>query len=112
MLVGLALDARVVIRPPFDGLGWPGVLALLFLSVVAGLAMGEVYFRSVRASARRLAEGGSPAWWLGLGALRLSLLALGLAAVAQGGALPLLVAALGILIARGWILRRTGEDGR
>ena len=99
-----------MIRAPFDALSPAGVFALLVLCAVAGTGMGVVYFRSVRASARWLAEGGGGGWLLGLAALRLTLLAVGLLAVTRLGALPLLVAAAGIVMARGIVLRAVERE--
>lgn len=80
-------------------------LALAALFAAAGLAFGGAYFAALRRTADLLAGGGPrfwPAAWT-LGRLAAAIIFLGIAA--KAGALPLLTALAGFLLARAPALR-------
>lgn len=110
MLVGLALDARIMIRPPFDGWGPAGTLALLAACVVAGFVLGRFYFGALRTSTRWLTEGRGAGRVAGLAVLRLATLTAGLLVIVQAGGLPLLAATAGILAARSRTIRAVRQE--
>lgn len=89
--------------------GW-GHLALLVACLAGGAAAGLLYFRLLGWGLRLLSANRPVAWVLLLALARFGLLAALLYAVArQGGALPLLTAALGVLGGRRLALRGTGR---
>lgn len=91
------LFAQVATLPP---------LALGVLGLAGGFGLGLVHFASL-GRVLALYASGAPAWKaLALTLGRFGLLALVLAGLAALGAVPLLAGAVGILIARGVILRR------
>lgn len=84
------------------------------LSTVAWLAVGgligALHFFTLHWNVALLAAGRAPALALGLQLLRLALVGAALAGVAiEGGALPLLLAAAGILAARAVAVRRVAR---
>ena len=76
------------------------------LALTAGLAGGWAFFASLRRGVERWLAGGAGATLLLLQALRLLLMAALLAVAALAGAVPLLAATLGVLLARQLVLRR------
>ncbi|PIP97289.1 MAG: hypothetical protein COW75_07055 [Rhodobacterales bacterium CG18_big_fil_WC_8_21_14_2_50_71_9] len=82
-----------------------GLLALP-LCFLGGLLLGLVHFSALRATAALIVGGGSALLGLVLTLGRVALLGAGLCAAAQGGALALLAAAAGVLVARALMLRR------
>ncbi len=70
------------------------------------LALGMAYFRSLRWTAERFATGDGVKLAAGVVVLRFVLLGGVLALVSRQGALPLLLAALGVFIARAIVLRQ------
>jgi F1F0 ATPase subunit 2 len=74
-----------------------------------GLALGILYFRGVWWNVRLFADGRRAAIAIALGLVRFALLAGVLAAVSREGALPLLLTALGLLIARPIVMRTAGK---
>jgi hypothetical protein len=105
VLVGLAMDARAMTQLFATG---HDVFALLLKSC-AWLAMGGLvgtfHFLTLRRSARMLAIGSSLSAGLMLHLIRFPITAGALIVIAQYGALPLLAATLGILVARTAVLR-------
>ncbi|SDS51748.1 F1/F0 ATPase, subunit 2 [Bradyrhizobium canariense] len=88
----------------------PGAMVLdLAGHFVAGLLLGLVYFRSLWWNARLFVAGERVVTTIGLMLGRFVLLGGLLTLVSFEGALPLLVMALGILIARSVFMRRVGE---
>lgn len=77
--------------------------------LLAGGLLGLAHFASLRANARLFAGGGA-ARAFGLQALRFALLAAGLGGLARFGAAALLAGALGLLLARGAVLRRVARE--
>ena len=80
--------------------------------LAAGIALGALYFRVVWRSARLFAEGGRAATVIVLTAGRFAVLGGLLALASLEGALPLLMMALGVLIARSAALRGRREIAR
>lgn len=72
--------------------------ACLFVAV--GLVLGAAHFLGLYANARLYVCPGATGKAIGLHALRIALTSLGLVAIAQFGAAPLLAAFVGFLIAR------------
>ena len=84
------------------------LLPILFLAL--GAAIGAAHFSAVALDARLLVSGGSA---LGAAAIRLGRIALTvglLTAAAISGAPSLMTAAIGLLAARQWAIRRFGPD--
>ncbi len=73
--------------------------------LLAGLGVGAAHFALLRRNAALYVSAGGFLGALGLQALRIAGVAAGLTFAAWHGALPLLLAALGIMIARPLILR-------
>lgn len=76
-----------------------------------GLALGLVHFATLRRVTALYLEEGSPALAIGLQLLRLGVLAVVMVLLAQHGAAPLLGGALGVIVARQVIIRRTRKEG-
>lgn len=72
---------------------------------VAGLIAGAIYFALLRWNVTLYASGNRTRLAVGLQMVRLALLACALAGVAVQGGEPLLVSALGVLLARPLIMR-------
>lgn len=85
------------------------VLLVLLANLLLGLGVGLVYFRAVWCSAQTFAAGRSIWLVLLLAAGRLVLLGGALAVISREGALPLLLAALGVLVSRALVMRRVGR---
>ena len=77
--------------------------------LIAGMILGVLYFRSLWWNACRFARGGRVTTMIALMIGRYALLAGLLTLVSLEGALPLLVMALGVLIARSVVVRRVRE---
>ena len=88
--------------------GLAGPLALLGLAahLAAGFAVGVVYFLAIWRSANRLAAGASRTFVLAATAGRIALLVGSLTLASREGAPALLTLALGLLIARAFVLRK------
>ncbi len=97
---------------PFESLPAWAKLFSLGAHLAAGTALGALYFRAVRWSARLFAEGGRAATVVVLTAGRFAVLGGLLALASLEGALPLLMMALGVLIARSAALRGRREIAR
>lgn len=82
--------------------------ASLFL--LAGLLAGALHFALLRWNATLYARPGGLPWAIGLQLLRMIAIAALLLFAAWHGALPLLLTALGIAIARPILLRRLGRS--
>lgn len=81
------------------------VLAVSAVLALSGLAFGAVYFAALRRSAARLAGDGEALRAAGTALGRIVVAAIFFAAAARFGALPLLAALLGFLIARTLFVR-------
>lgn len=80
-------------------LGWAAWLAL-------GVLLGGIYFHMLRRSVDLLVGDGSALWAVLLTLGRLAIVGTGLALASLQGAMPLLLAALGLLIGRKLVMRR------
>lgn len=79
---------------------------VVFLALLCGIGIGVAYFYALRVTADVIVAGGSPLRALGLTFGRLALMATGLYVAALNGALPLLAALSGVLIAKAISLRQ------
>lgn len=79
------------------------------IGFVVGMILGVVHFGALWWNTRLYTEGGSTALALALQLGRFVVLAVVLAGIALLGALPLLTAALGLLLARRLVVRRLGK---
>ena len=75
-------------------------------NLAAGIALGTLYFRGLWRNVRRFAGGGGAAATIALMIARFALLGGLLTLASLEGALPLLVMALGVFIARAAVVRR------
>ncbi len=112
MLVGLEMDEERMSFLSLDPLPAPAVSFGLAIHLAAGTLLGILYFRSLWWTVRRFAAGGraltAVAWMIGRTVLLCCLLTL----ASLEGALPLLMMALGMLLARSAIMRRVRETAR
>ena len=81
------------------------------LSGVAGFGLGLLYFAALRFSVAAFASGGGWVVPMVLTGARIGGIALALGIAAKFGAIPLLSAFLGFLVARGVALRRSRVSG-
>jgi F1F0 ATPase subunit 2 len=84
----------------------PVDMAVLALYPAAGIVLGALYFVLVHRTARLHAAAGSAGRIVALYALRLALAVIVFWAIAQQGALPLLLALAGFIVARMLVMRR------
>ncbi len=77
--------------------------------LIAGLAVGALYFASIWWSARQFADGGRVAMTIAVSLLRLAGLGGLLMLASFHGAGPLLAMALGVVLARFAVMRGTRE---
>lgn len=87
----------------------PGPLAGAALGLGVGLVAGAGYFASLWWNTQLYLSGGRALLAILIQAARFALLLVALAALALFGALPLLMGAVGLLIARTLVLRRLGR---
>ncbi len=92
----------------FDGLRPWTMLLSLPAHLAAGIALGVLYFRAVWWNARLFALGARATATIALMIGRFALLAGLLTLASLEGAVPLLVMAFGVLIARSAVMRRLG----
>lgn len=92
--------------PYFDAVPPWARLLILLLHLPAGFALGVVYFHSLWWTIRRLDGDGRVGTVVAVMAGRLAVVGGLLALASLEGALPLLLAALGVLIARPLVMRR------
>lgn len=86
-----------------------GPLAGAALGLGVGLAAGAAYFATLWWNTRLYLSGGRALLAVLIQAARFALLLVALAALALFGALPLLMGALGLLVARTLVVRRLGR---
>lgn len=79
-----------------------GLAAALVLGLIAGFVLGVLHFKTLRLVSDRLVQGDMCAVALQLG--RFALLGLALFGLAKLGAVPLLAATAGLLVARGRVV--------
>jgi len=95
--------------PSFDAASaWTEVIGLA-THLVAGIALGILYFRNLWWNVRRFTHGGSLLATIALMIGRFVLLGALMTLASLEGALPLLMLALGVLIARSAVMRRVRE---
>jgi F1F0 ATPase subunit 2 len=106
LLVRMEVDAKRMSVTAFNILpNWaaiPGLVAHL----IAGIGLGIIYFHALCWNARLFAEGASPAFTIGLLIGRFLLMGSLLALASLEGAMPLLIMALGLLVARPVVMHR------
>jgi F1F0 ATPase subunit 2 len=109
MLVGMEMDGERMTSLYFNSLPtWVMVLSLV-AHLVVGVVLGIVYLQSLWWNARRFTGGGRVATTIAVMIGRFVLLGILLTLASLEGALPLLVMALGILIARSVVMRGIRE---
>jgi F1F0 ATPase subunit 2 len=94
---------------PFDSLPAGAMLISLAAHLAAGIAFGAFYFHAVWWSACLFASGGRATTAIALMIGRFALLGGLLALASFEGALPLLVMALGIVVARSAVVHKIRE---
>jgi F1F0 ATPase subunit 2 len=110
VLVGLEVDEkRMTGHGILFGHFPPWSLALAHFGV--GLGLGMLYFHGVWWNVRLLADGRGAGVAIALGLVRFALLAGVLWASSLEGAMPLLLTALGVLVARPIVKRMVGGTG-
>jgi F1F0 ATPase subunit 2 len=109
MLVGMEMDGERMTSLYFNALPTWAIMLSLAAHLAAGIMLGLVYFRSLWWNARRIAAGGRVATTIAVMIGRFVLLGFLLTLASLEGALPLLVMALGILIARSVVMRSIRE---
>jgi F1F0 ATPase subunit 2 len=109
MLVGMEMDAERMISLYFNSLPTWAMATSLAAHLAAGVMLGIIYFRSLWWNARRFSAGGRVATTVAVMIGRFVLLGLLLTLASLEGALPLLLMALGILIARSLVMRKIRE---
>jgi hypothetical protein len=108
MLVRLEMDAARVNIFSFDLI--PACAVLVFaIHLGVGFGVGILYFRSLWWSARRFAGQGGVATIIALTICRFALIGGVLALASLEGALPLLMMALGVLVARFAVTKEVRE---
>jgi F1F0 ATPase subunit 2 len=103
------MDAERMISLSFNSLPTWAIALSLAAHLVAGTILGIFYFRSLWWNARRFSAGGRVAATIAVMIGRFVLLGALLTLASLEGALPLLVMALGVLIARSFVMRKVGE---
>ncbi|MEJ0069366.1 MAG: ATP synthase subunit I [Pseudomonadota bacterium] len=106
MLVRLEMDAGRMSFLTFDSLPTWAMLLDLAAHLAAGIGLGALYFRGLWWNARRFARAGHLPSSIALMIGRIALLGGVLVVASLEGALPLLLTALGVLIARPAVMRR------
>jgi F1F0 ATPase subunit 2 len=103
------MDAERMISLSFNGMPtWAMVLSLV-AHLVAGIMLGIFYFRSLWWNAQQFSSSGRVATTITVMIGRFVLLGVLLASASLEGALPLLVMASGVLIARSFVMRKVRE---
>ena len=93
----------------FSNLSAWGTCLSLAAYLAAGIAVGVIYFRSLWWNARRFTAGDRTATTIAVMIGRFVVLGVVLTLASLEGALPLLLMALGVLIARSVVVRQIGE---
>jgi F1F0 ATPase subunit 2 len=109
MLVRLEMDEERMRFLSFDSLPlWPTLFSVV-VDIIGGIVLGILYFRSLWWITRRFTEGGRATTTIALMIARFALLVGLLTLASLEGALPLLMMALGVLIARTVVMREVRE---
>jgi F1F0 ATPase subunit 2 len=109
MFFRMEMDGERMTSLSFSSLPAWGTCLSLAAHLVAGIVVGVIYFRSLWWNARRFTMGGHVATTVAVMIGRFLTLGLLLTLASLEGALPLLLMALGVLIARSVVVRRIGE---
>jgi F1-F0 ATPase (N-ATPase) AtpR subunit len=109
MLVRLEMDAERMNFAPLDTLPAWAVLLRLAAHLGLGFALGILYFRSLWWAARRFTGRGRLVTTIALTIGRFALVGGVLTLASLEGALPLLIMALGMLVARFAVMNRLQE---
>jgi F1F0 ATPase subunit 2 len=106
---GMEMDGERMTSLSFGGLpAWATCLSLA-AHLAAGIVVGVLYFRSLWWNARRFTSGSHVATTISVMIGRFVILGVVLALASLEGALPLLLMALGVVVARSLVMRRIGE---
>ena len=105
MLVRLEMDEERMSFLSFDSVPAWAVLLSLAAHMATGIALGLLYFRCIWWNVRRFTGGGGVLSMIVIAIGRFVLLGGLLALASREGALPLLMLALGVLIARSIVTR-------
>jgi F1F0 ATPase subunit 2 len=109
MFFGMEMDGERMTSLSFNSLpAWATYFGLA-AQLAAGIIVGVLYFRSLWWNARRITAGGRVSTTIAVMIGRFVVLGVLLTLASLEGALPLLVMALGILIARALVMRRIRE---
>jgi F1F0 ATPase subunit 2 len=109
MLVGLEMDGKQMTSLSLNNLpNWATLLSLA-AHLAAGIMVGVLYFRSLWWNARRVTAGNRMSTTIAVMIGRFVILGTVLTLASLEGALPLLLMALGIVIARFLVMRRIRE---
>jgi F1F0 ATPase subunit 2 len=103
------MDAGRMSLPSYDELPPWAMLLSLAAHLAVGIMVGTLYFRALWWNTRRLALGGRATTAIALSVGRFVLLGGLLLLASREGALPLLILALGVLLARFVVMRRVRE---
>jgi F1F0 ATPase subunit 2 len=109
MFFGMEMDGERMTSLSFSSLPAWGTCLSLAAHLAAGIVVGVAYFRSLWWNARRFTMGGHVATTIAVMIGRFVILGVVLTLASLEGALPLLLMALGVLIARYAVVRRIGE---
>jgi F1F0 ATPase subunit 2 len=103
------MDAERMSFPSYGDLPPWAMLLSLATHLAVGLMVGMLYFRALWWNTRRIALGGRVTTVIALSIGRFVLLGGLLFLASREGALPLLILALGVLVARFFVMRRVRE---
>jgi F1F0 ATPase subunit 2 len=109
MFFRMEMDGERMTSLSFMSLSAWGTCLSLAAHLAAGIVVGVIYFRSLWWNARRFTMGGRVATTIAVMIGRFVILGAVLTLASLEGALPLLLMALGVLIARSVVVRRIGE---
>jgi F1F0 ATPase subunit 2 len=109
MLVGMEMDGERMTSLSFGSLPAWATLLSLAAYLAAGVIVGVLYFRSLWWNAHRFTAGGRASTTIVVMIGRFVMLGVVLTLASLEGALPLLLMALGVLIARSVVVRQIGE---
>jgi F1F0 ATPase subunit 2 len=109
MFFRMEMDGERMTSLSFSSLPAWGACLSLAAHLVAGIVVGVIYFRSLWWNARRFTMGGHVATTIAVMIGRFVILGMVLTLASLEGALPLLLMAAGVLIARSAVVRRIGE---
>jgi F1F0 ATPase subunit 2 len=109
MFFGMEMDGERMTSLSFGSLpAWATCLSLA-AHVAAGIVIGVLYFRSLWWNTRHFTSGGRVSTTIAVMIGRFVILGVVLTLASLEGALPLLLMALGVVVARSLVMRRIGE---